>query len=617
MPGIAHGGLFSGEHKPASDTWPILRRTFGLFRPFGRHLALVIVLIVVTATLANLPFLIIQRIVDAAVSGDGDPERITQLVQWMVGMYLASALLGVLRGYFNQLIGQGVMLNLRFALHDRLQRVSVRFYTETKTGEILSRVTADVNAVQDAVTNTFTMLMINSVTLAVALALMFSLDARLATIVVLALPLWVYPTIRVGNVQRALMLKWRDASAAMAAHLAETLTVAGAMLVRAFGRQSYESERFQAANRTLRELTIRRFLAGRWFNTSTELFGTLSIAFVYWYGARAVISGDLPSIGVVVAFAGLASRVFAPFRQIARIQTTALASLALFERIFEYLDLPLEIDEQPGALALARVRGELSLENVSFAYETGGRKAIDRVSFKVAAGEMVALVGPSGAGKTTLTYLLQRFYDPSRGRIRMDGHDLRSLTLRSVSDAVGTVPQDTALFHISLAENIRYGNLAADDKAVLRAAETAGLAPLMAILPEGLETVVGERGYRLSGGEQQRVAIARAVLKDPPILIFDEATASLDSRLEREIREATLELARGRTTLVIAHRLSTVVAADRIYVMDHGKIVESGNHSELIARGGLYSVLHREQFAHEERDGGDERGERREREEVA
>jgi ATP-binding cassette subfamily B protein len=600
MFGRASRSLALGASSPESPAWPIFRRTLGLFQPFRGHIALVVVLIVLTATLSNLPFLVLQRIVDTATSETGDPEAITTLVLWMVAMYLASALLGIVRGYVNQLIGQGVMLNLRAALHDQLQRVAVRFYTETKTGEILSRVTADVNAVQDAVTSTFTMLLINVVTLGVALALMFSLDWRLASLVTLALPLWVYPTLRVGNTQRKLMLQWRDEAAAMAAHLAETLTVAGAMLVRSFGRQAHESARFSSSNRALRALSIRRFVAGRWFNTATELFGSLSIAFVYWYGARAVLTGDLPSVGVVVAFAGLASRVFAPFRQIARIQTTALASLALFERIFEYVELPVEVADKPGAHPLAHARGVLSLDDVSFSYEEGARRAVDRVSLVVQPGEMAALVGPSGAGKTTLTYLLQRFYDPTHGRILLDGHDLRDLTLSSIARAVGVVPQDTALFHISLADNIRYGKLDADDREVRGAAERAGLAALIDQLPRGLDTVVGERGYRLSGGEQQRVAIARAILKDPPVLLLDEATAALDSRLEREIREATLALARGRTTIVIAHRLSTVAAAHAIYVMDHGRVVESGRHEELVGRGGLYSVLHREQFVPEQ-----------------
>ena len=588
-----------GESAPTGATWPILRRVLGLFRPFRAHLAAVMALIAVTATLANLPFLVIQRIVDEALPGTGDPDRITRLFALMLALYLASSLLGVLRGWMNQLIGQGVMLNLREAIHAHLQRVSLRFYTQTKTGEILSRVTTDVNAVQEAVTQTFTMLLINSITLGVAMALMFTLEWRLALLVALALPLWVYPTVRVGNVQRRLLLRWRDEAAHMAAHLAETLSVSGSMLVKAFGRQQHESERFARSNRELREISIRRFLAGRWFNTSTELFGSVAVAFVYWFGARAVISGDVPSVGVVVAFAGLATRVFGPFRQIARIQTTALASLALFERIFEYLDLPVEVDEKADAVRLERPRGALAFEEITFHYDAASEPALDGVSFSVPPGQMVALVGPSSAGKTTVTYLLQRFFDPQRGSVRLDGHDLRDLTLASISGAVGAVMQDTTLFHTSLAENVRYGRLEADDGEVREAARTAGLAPLIELLPQGLDTIVGERGYRLSGGERQRVAIARAILKNPPVLVLDEATASLDSRLEREIRDATERLARDRTTVVIAHRLSTVLAADVIYVLDAGRLVESGPHDELLARSGLYASLYRAQFAPE------------------
>jgi ATP-binding cassette subfamily B protein len=342
---------------------------------------------------------------------------------------------------------------------------------------------------------------------------------------------------------------------------------------------------------------VQRFLAGRWFNTSTQLFGSLAIGFVYWYGARGVVDGDVPSVGFVVAFAGLSGRIFMPFRQIARINTTALAALGLFERIFDYLDLPVEVAEKPGALVLPRAQGELCFEQVGFAYGTGAvSPALEDISFVVKPGRMVALVGPSGAGKTTVTYLTQRFYDPQRGRVLLDGHDLRDLTLDSVSCSIGAVMQDTYLFHSSLADNIRYGRLDASDEAIRTAAAAAGLIDMVERLPDGLDTVVGERGYRLSGGEKQRVAIARAILKDPPVLILDEATASLDSRLEREIQEATLRLAKGRATVVIAHRLSTVQEADEILVLDLGRLVERGRHASLLERGGLYASLYREQL---------------------
>ena len=556
---------------------------------------LLVVLITVTATLDLVPALIVKGIIDAADAGGDGRGRIDLLFLLLVGTVLASGLLGVALGYVNQTVGQGVMYRLRADLHGHLQRLPVRFFTQTRTGEILSRVSTDVNAVQGAVTGTFTEFLQNAITLIVALAIMVALEWRLALFAVVILPLWVYPTIRVGLVQRRLMREWHDENARMSGHLEETLSVSGAMLVKTFGRQDHEAARFATSNRSLRDLAIRRMMAGRWFNMATGLFGALAPGAVYWFGGRAVL-GDELGIGSVVAFAVITQRVFQPFASIARINTTMLSSLALFERIFEYLDLPLEVDERPDAVTLRGASGRLHFEGVTFAYAPGAIPALDDVDLVIEPGQMAALVGPSGAGKTTATYLLQRFYDPQRGRVTLDGHDMRDLTLDSIAANVGAVMQDTYLFHTSLAENIRYGRLDASLPEVQAAAEAGGLGPMVERLPEGLETVVGERGYRLSGGEKQRVAIARAILKDAPVLVLDEATASLDSRLEREIREATDRLAAGRTTVVIAHRLSTVVAADVIFVFDGGRIVERGRHEELLAADGLYASLYSEQF---------------------
>lgn len=586
---------------PSGPKSRIFRRSLGLFRPFLGNVALLTVLIAATAALDLAPALVVKGIVDAASQGStgadtGALGRIDVLFLLLIGAVLLSGVLGVALGYVNQAIGQGVMYQLRADLHAHLQKLSVRFFTQTRTGEILARVSTDVNGVQGAVTGTYTEFLQNAITLAVALGLMIALEWRLAVVALVILPLWVYPTMRVGQIQRRLMREWHEENARMSAHLEETLSVSGVMLVKAFGRETHEADRFEASNRTLRDLSVKRMMAGRWFNLATGLFGSLAPGAVYWFGGRAVVGNEL-TIGSVVAFAVLTQRVFQPFAGIARINTTLLSSLALFERIFEYLDLPIEVQERPGARSLVTPRGHVRFEGVSFAYGAGtSRHALADVDLEVRPGQMAALVGPSGAGKTTATYLLQRFYDPQQGRILIDDQDLRDVTLDSVARAIGAVMQDTYLFHASLADNIRYGRLDAPIEDVRAAARAAGLESMLDRLPEGLETVVGERGYRLSGGEKQRVAIARAVLKDPPILVLDEATASLDSRLEREIREATARLAVGRTTIVIAHRLSTVLAADVIFVFDGGRIVERGTNAELLAMNGLYASLYREQF---------------------
>lgn len=590
--------MMSGRNRrlqrPQTSSRVLARRAVGLFRPYRAAFALLFALLVASTALDLAGVRLLGAMVDQ-MTADGDRGSLNRLLAIFVALVLASALLGVWQSYVNQIIGQGVTLRLRTALHDHLQRLSLRFYTQTRTGEILSRVSTDVNAVQQAVTGTFTDFLQNVLTLAIAFGLMFTIEWKLALATLLALPLWVYPTMRVGQHMRDLMRAWHQEAASMSSHLEETLSVSGSMVVRAFGRETHERDRFEASNQELYRLSLRRMMAGRWFNMGTSLFGALIPGLVYWYGGRAVIGQSL-SAGDVVAFAMLVQRVFGPFASIARINTTLLSSLAVFERIFEYLDTPVEVEERPGAHRLGRARGAIEFDHVSFGYAGPDRLALEDITFEAAPGTMVALVGPSGAGKTTMTYLLQRFYDPLSGVVRIDGHDLRDLTLDSVSDAVGTVMQSTHLFHASLADNIRYGRLAATDTEVRAAASAAGLDEMIDRLPDGLDTLVGERGYRLSGGEQQRVAIARAVLKDAPILVLDEATASLDSRLEREIREATARLSEGRTTVVIAHRLSTVVAADLILVFDHGRVVERGRHEELLRHEGLYALLYREQF---------------------
>jgi ATP-binding cassette subfamily B protein len=580
--------------KPKTSSWRLFVRAVGLFRPYLWPTGLLLVLIVGSAVLNLFPALIIGAIVNHAHRG-GDISKIDLLFAGLLAAVLIAGLLDVASGYINQVIGQGVMVRLREALHDHLQKLSIHFFTQTRTGEILSRVTNDVTSVQQAVTGTFTDFVTNTITFGTSFVLMFLVEWRLALMAAVILPLFTWPTIRMGMIQRKLQLEYQEETARMAGHLEETLSISGMMLVKTFGRQEHEAGKFRESNYNLRSLSIRRLIAGRWFNFGTGLFGAIAPGVVYWFGGREAVGGHI-SAGEVVTFALLTTRVFQPFTAIARINTTLLTSLALFERVFEYMDLPVEVAEKPGAVSLKQADGRITFQNVTFSYVAGGAPAIRDMSFDIPAGKMVALVGPSGAGKTSVTYLIQRFYDPQQGTVRLDGHDLRDLTIESISRSVGAVLQDTYLFHSTLLENIRYGRLDATDAEVSDAAATAGLTDLVRRLPEGIETVVGERGYRLSGGEKQRVALARAILKDPRILVLDEATASLDSRLEREIREATAKLAETRTTVVIAHRLSTVVRADVILVLDEGRLVEQGTHDELLAHEGLYASLYREQF---------------------
>ena len=580
--------------QPTGSHVAITRRIVRLFAPYRRWVGLLVLIVLASAALSLFPLRLLGTMADKVI--DGDTGALDTLFGAYVAMVLAAALLGVVQTYVNQTIGQGVMLRLRTRLHAHLQRLPVQFYMRTRTGEILSRVTTDINGIQRTLTDTFTDFLSNLGILVIAFALMFALSWQLALIAIVIVPLWSYPTMKLGLLQRRLMRAWHAEAAQMSAHLEETLSVSGAMIVKSYGRQAYEHDRFQASNHRLRTLAIRRIMASRWFNMGSSLFATLIPGVVYWWGGRAVVDGEI-SIGTLVAFALLTQRVFGPFASIARINVTVLSSLALFERTFEFLDEPVVIEERPHATVLASPRGAIAFHAVTFAYAPGLPPALHEISFSAERGEMVALVGPSGAGKTTVTYLLQRFYDPQSGQVTLDGHPLPDLALDSVSAAMGAVMQDAYLFHDTLAQNIRYGRLTASDAEVLAAARTSGLGDFIDQLPRGIATLVGERGYRLSGGEKQRVAIARAVLKDAPILILDEATASLDSKLEREIRDATHTLARERTTIVIAHRLSTVLQASQILVMDHGCIVERGPHHDLLARDGLYAALYHEQFA--------------------
>ena len=580
--------------RPRRGALSILRQVARIFAPYRPGVVALLVTVTLAALVGLAPPLLFAAIINN-VNGDRDRHLVDAYAGLIFLAVLAGAMLSVLQSYLNNRIGQGVMYDLRNKTYAHLQKMSLRFFTSTRSGDMLSRLNNDIGGIQDAVTGSFTTLYSNLITVVSTVVLMWFLDWRLTLLSLSALPFFIVPTRIVGNMQRRLLARTQERLGDMNAQMQETLSVNGAMLTKIFGRQDYEYMRFEATNRDVRDFTFRRLMTGRWFFMLLGLFGGLAPVLVYWYGGRQVISGGL-KIGEVVAFAALVTRIFSPVTQLLSIWITVQSSLALFERVFDYGDLPVEIADAPDAIALDHAQGRVAYEHVGFSYAKNGVAALEDISFEVLPGQVAALVGPSGAGKTTLTYLLPRLYDVSEGRIRIDGHDVRGITAASLNATIGVVTQEPYLFHATIKENIRYARPDATDDEIARAAHAAYIDEFVAALPLGYETVVGERGYRLSGGEKQRVAIARAVLKDPRILILDEATSSLDTHSERIIQRALDELSVGRTTLVIAHRLSTVRNADVIFVVDRGRIVERGTHDELIAREGLYAAFYAQQF---------------------
>jgi ATP-binding cassette subfamily B protein len=539
------------------------------------------------------PPLIIKQIIDESIPND-DGGELNLLIVAMVIVILVAAFNGVLQSYLGNSISQGVMFDLRDRLYRHLSSMSLRWFTANRTGETLSRINNDVGSVQNVILESLGGVLGNLIVLSSTFVIMLALDWRLALFSIVFIPIFVIPARRVGNVQRALWNETQEQMATMNSQMQETLSVSGILLMKTFGRQRDEADRFRGVASSIRGLSIRRAMVGRWFQMGMGLFGTLGPAVVYWYGGHRVMDGEV-TLGTVVAMAALLPRLFGPITSLLNVQVTVLSSLALFERIFDYLDLEPEIQEREGAAELTDARGEVELRNVDFAY-IAGQPVLRAVSLRVEPGQFAALVGATGAGKTTIAYLVPRLYDVDAGSVRIDGHDVRDLTLNTLSDNVAMVDQEPNLFHSSILENLRYARPDATDAEVEAAARAANIHEFISLLPEGYETVVGERGYRLSGGEKQRVAIARALIKDPAVLILDEATSSVDSITERAIREALERVTRGRTVLAIAHRLSTVLAADVVFVIDEGRVVETGTHEQLVAAGGRYADLYEHQL---------------------
>ena len=623
----------------------LLRRVAAFAKPYWRWVTLTLVTIIGISLLSLLPPLLIRNLIDVAIP-EKDLAQLSLLALGMIAVPVINGLLGVAQRYSSATVGEGLIFDLRSEIYAHLQRMSLRFYTHTQTGEMMSRLNNDVVGAQRAVTGTLVTIVSDSISLIATLIIMLALDWRLTLISVAILPLFIFPARRIGRVLRKIAREQMNMNARMNALMNETLNISGALLVKIFGRYDTEVARFRDRAGEVRDIGIRQAFVGRWFFLSLSLVSAIGAAMVFWLGGYLVIV-DVFTIGTLVAFTAYLANLYGPLMALTNARVDFATSMVSFERVFEVLDMPVEIQDRPNALKIEHSEGSVRFEQVSFSYIAEGeaqsgledvrrfswggrgtyvppekkksedgeekgengrerkpeerRWALKDLNFEMEAGQVVALVGPSGAGKSTITYLLPRLYDPTEGKVTLDGVDLRDISLESLAGQVGMVTQETFLFHDTVRNNLLYAKDDATSEQIEEAGRAAHIHEFIEQLPDGYDTLVGERGYRLSGGEKQRVAIARVILKDPRVLILDEATSHLDSRSESLIQDAMERVMKGRTSLVIAHRLSTIIGADKILVMDQGRLVEQGRHADLLAQGGLYQTLYETQFKAERR----------------
>ena len=567
-------------------------RILRLFRPYRVRLTVVLSMIVFSAGLSMLQPFLLRGVLDQGIF-EHKTTLLTVLVLAMIVIAIVTAAFNVWQTYLSNVVGQHVMHDLRAAVYRRLQRMSLAFFTRTRTGEVQSRIANDIGGLDNVVTTTATTIAQNATTVIAAVVAMCILNWKLAALSFVFVPLFVYLTRRVGKMRRKITTEQQRQLADMSALVAESLSVSGIMLGKTMGRGSDLADRFTKESKDIAELEVRSRMAGRWVMSTIQMTFATQPAIVYWLAGQSWI-GTL-SNGTVVAFTTLQTRLLFPIQSLLGVGADMEASLALFDRIFEYLDLPVDIveAEHPVELRPDELLGEVRFENVSFRYMAEGSDewTLRDIDLTVPAGTRTAIVGETGAGKTTLGYLVARLYEPQEGRVTIDGVDVRDASLESLAATVGVVSQETYLFHATVRENLRFARPDATDEEIEAAASTARINDLIVSLPDGYDTVVGERGYRFSGGEKQRMAIARTILRNPPVLVLDEATSSLDTQTEAAVQAELERLSEGRTTITIAHRLSTVRDADQIVVLDHGKIAEKGTHEELLERGGLYAAL--------------------------
>jgi ATP-binding cassette subfamily B protein len=612
--------------KPKVDR-ALLKRVLTYALPYRKSIAIVLVTIVAIALLDLIPPLLYRNLIDVVIP-EKDFRQLNLVAIGMILIPIISGLISVVQRHYSAQAGEGIIHDLRQQMYAHLQQMSLRFFTNTKAGDIISRFTSDVVGAQNAITGTIPNIVTNVVVLVSTLVVMLTIEWRLTLLSVAVVPLFLIPARRVAGVLRDIRRTAMDKNAEMSNIINETLSINGALMVKSFGTATRERLRFAGVSQEVADIGRQRAQVGQWFFMGLSIAGAIGTAVVYWAGGYMAIQGTITT-GTIVAFVAYLFRLYGPISALTNVQVEFAQSMVSFERVFDYLDKPLEITEVSEPITLQNVEGKVTFEQVTFGY--GGATAaelapesdetqieaddaddelsthsmaprlwaLDGISFTVNPGELAALVGPSGAGKTTITYLLPRLYDVTAGRILIDGVNVKDVSLESLADQIGIVTQETFLFHDTVRANLIYARPDATQQEIEAACKAAYIHDRIMAFPDGYETVVGERGYRMSGGEKQRLAIARVILKDPRILVLDEATSHLDSQSEAYIQSALEPLMEGRTSFVIAHRLSTVLAADKILVMDRGRLVETGTHAQLVDKGGLYAQLYETQFRRE------------------